>query len=59
MLRLTVMQRYAEDRSCRRQRLVGYFGEADPPACSGCDACERPSAPGGSWRSRLARLVGR
>ena len=59
VLRLAVMQRYAEERGCRRRRLVGYFGEADPPACSGCDACERPSASGGSWRRRLARLVGR
>lgn len=37
--RLTMMRAYAETDSCRRQFLLGYFGEALPEPCSNCDAC--------------------
>jgi len=30
---------YSETVSCRRQVLLGYFGETDHPACGNCDNC--------------------
>jgi len=30
---------YCETVSCRRQVLLGYFGETDHPACGNCDNC--------------------
>ncbi len=48
--RLTMMRAYAETDSCRRQFLLGYFGEDLPEPCGNCDACadaaERADAPG-------------
>lgn len=36
--RLEVMNRYALEHRCRRQALLGYFGEASEP-CGDCDVC--------------------
>ncbi|WP_461174117.1 RecQ family ATP-dependent DNA helicase [Arthrobacter sp. Z1-9] len=48
--RLTMMRAYAETDSCRRQFLLGYFGEDLPEPCGNCDACadaaSRADAPG-------------
>jgi len=32
---------YCEAAVCRRQALLGYFGEAYPDACGNCDTCRR------------------
>jgi len=37
--RLTMMRAYAETDGCRRQFLLGYFGEDLAEACGNCDAC--------------------
>ncbi|MFJ6455927.1 RecQ family ATP-dependent DNA helicase [Paenarthrobacter sp. NPDC091669] len=37
--RLTMMRGYAETDSCRRQFLLGYFGEDLPEPCGNCDPC--------------------
>jgi ATP-dependent DNA helicase RecQ len=37
--RLTMMRAYAETDGCRRQFLLGYFGEDLPEPCGNCDAC--------------------
>ena len=37
--RLTMMRAYAETDGCRRQFLLGYFGEELAGACGNCDAC--------------------
>lgn len=45
--RLTMMRGYAETDGCRRQFLLGYFGENLPQPCGNCDACaETPDAAG-------------
>ena len=33
---------YCETPKCRRQVLLGYFGERDHPPCANCDNCLRP-----------------
>jgi ATP-dependent DNA helicase RecQ len=33
---------YCESTGCRRQTLLGYFGEAHPGACGNCDNCRQP-----------------
>ena len=38
--RLSVMEQYAARRRCRREALLGYFGES-VPRCAGCDVCAR------------------
>ncbi|WP_026542575.1 RecQ family ATP-dependent DNA helicase [Paenarthrobacter nicotinovorans] len=38
--RLTMMRGYAETDGCRRQFLLGYFGEDMPEPCGNCDACK-------------------
>ena len=42
--RLDAMVRYAEARSCRREALLGYFGEALKKPCGHCDRCLAPEA---------------
>jgi ATP-dependent DNA helicase RecQ len=42
--RIEVMRDYAETRSCRRQFLLGYFGEALDEPCGFCDTCEAGTA---------------
>ena len=42
---------FCETASCRRQVLLGYFGERDHPACGNCDNCRTPVA---SWEGTVA-----
>ena len=42
---------YCETVSCRRQVLLGYFGEADHPPCGNCDNCQTPVP---SWDGTIA-----
>jgi ATP-dependent DNA helicase RecQ len=42
---------YCETVSCRRQVLLGYFGEADHPPCGNCDNCLMPVP---SWDGTIA-----
>jgi ATP-dependent DNA helicase RecQ len=39
--RLEMMRGYAEAPHCRRQYLLGYFGEDSPERCGNCDVCDR------------------
>ncbi|MDQ0744780.1 ATP-dependent DNA helicase RecQ [Clavibacter sp. B3I6] len=39
--RLEMMRGYAETMQCRRQYLLGYFGEDSPVRCGNCDVCDR------------------
>jgi ATP-dependent DNA helicase RecQ len=45
--RVDMMRLYAETSSCRRQLLLGYFGEQVEPPCRACDNC-RAAYPCGS-----------
>ena len=40
--KLDAMLGYCELTGCRRQSLLGYFGEQDTPACGNCDNCLQP-----------------
>ncbi|HEX8497890.1 MAG TPA: RecQ family ATP-dependent DNA helicase [Actinomycetales bacterium] len=42
--RLEMMRAYAETTGCRRQLLLGYFGEVLDGQCRRCDACAAASA---------------
>jgi ATP-dependent DNA helicase RecQ len=42
---------YCEAVSCRRQVLLGYFGECDHPSCGNCDNCREPIP---SWDGTVA-----
>jgi ATP-dependent DNA helicase RecQ len=42
---------YCETASCRRQALLGYFGERDRPPCGNCDNC---LAPPETWDGTVA-----
>ncbi|WP_307859187.1 RecQ family ATP-dependent DNA helicase [Herbiconiux sp. SYSU D00978] len=42
--RLAMIRAYAETRGCRRQFLLGYFGEGLPEPCGNCDNCDSGSA---------------
>ena len=42
--RLTMMRAYAETDGCRRQFLLGYFGEDLPEPCGNCDGCAAAAA---------------
>jgi ATP-dependent DNA helicase RecQ len=42
--RLEMMRGYAESSGCRRQYLLGYFGEESPERCGNCDVCDRLDA---------------
>ncbi len=37
--RVEMMRGYAETTGCRRQFLLGYFGESVPKPCGHCDTC--------------------
>ena len=50
--RLKAMERYATVARCRRDALLGWFGEKGV-RCRGCDRCyDAPRRPVNSWRSR-------
>jgi ATP-dependent DNA helicase RecQ len=65
--RLTMMRAYAETDACRRQFLLGYFGEELPEPCGNCDSCAEvqqdapgsgnPAAPGGEEQFPLQSTV--
>jgi ATP-dependent DNA helicase RecQ len=42
--RIEMMRGYAETLGCRRQFLLGYFGETLPEPCGNCDTCESGTA---------------
>jgi ATP-dependent DNA helicase RecQ len=42
--RIEMMRGYAETTGCRRQFLLGYFGETLPTLCGNCDTCASGSA---------------
>jgi len=42
--RIAMMRNYAETSRCRRQFLLGYFGEDLPEPCGNCDTCSSGSA---------------
>lgn len=42
--RIAMMRSYAETHRCRRQFLLGYFGEDLPAPCGNCDNCAGGSA---------------
>jgi ATP-dependent DNA helicase RecQ len=42
---------FCETVACRRQALLGYFGERDHPPCGNCDNCRDPAA---SWDGTVA-----
>ena len=39
--KLEVLLGYCESAACRRQALLGYFGEAYPDVCDNCDTCRQ------------------
>jgi ATP-dependent DNA helicase RecQ len=43
--RIEMMRGYAETTGCRRQFLLGYFGEHLAGACGNCDTCSRGGSP--------------
>jgi ATP-dependent DNA helicase RecQ len=42
--RIEMMRGYAETTGCRRQYLLGYFGEQLPHPCDNCDTCDAGTA---------------
>jgi ATP-dependent DNA helicase RecQ len=48
--RLNMMRGYAETDGCRRQFLLGYFGEHLPQPCGNCDACREAAQDSGPGR---------
>jgi ATP-dependent DNA helicase RecQ len=42
--RIEMMRGYAETTGCRRQHLLGYFGEQKADPCGNCDTCEAGTA---------------
>jgi ATP-dependent DNA helicase RecQ len=41
--KLDALLGYCETTTCRRQVLLGYFGEPDHPPCGNCDNCLKPA----------------
>jgi ATP-dependent DNA helicase RecQ len=54
---------YAEEKICRSQQLLHYFGEKDAPACGVCDVClerKKQSLDGETYeriRQKIQRLL--
>jgi ATP-dependent DNA helicase RecQ len=44
MVRIELMQGYAESRGCRRQYILRYFAEDLPERCGNCDRCDTGEA---------------
>ncbi|MBW4718735.1 RecQ family ATP-dependent DNA helicase [Saccharothrix obliqua] len=42
--RIDMVREYAETTGCRRQHLLGYFGERLPEPCGNCDTCDAGTA---------------
>lgn len=42
--RIAMMRRFAETEGCRRQFLLGYFGDELPEPCGNCDTCTAGTA---------------
>jgi len=55
--RIAAMESYAEARGCRRQALIGYFGER-LAGCAGCDRCDAGAAGGRRLRAVRRLLAG-
>ena len=49
--KLDALLGYCESTACRRQQLLGYFGESHPGACGNCDNC---LAPPPTWDGTVA-----
>jgi ATP-dependent DNA helicase RecQ len=49
--KLEALLGYCETTVCRRQVLLGYFGEPDHPPCGNCDNCRAPPE---SWDGTVA-----
>jgi len=57
--RVEMMRGYAETTGCRRQFLLGYFGESLPQPCGRCDTCESGSASAARAEARERRPAAR
>jgi ATP-dependent DNA helicase RecQ len=51
--RIEMMRAYAETTSCRRQFLLGYFGEESSDLCGLCDNCREGSSSAAEADTRL------
>jgi len=49
--KLNALLAYCETATCRRQMLLGYFGESMPEPCGYCDTCQSPPA---TWDATIA-----
>ena len=49
--KIEALTAYCETVACRRQVLLGYFGEPDHPPCGNCDNCRSPPE---SWDGTVA-----
>jgi ATP-dependent DNA helicase RecQ len=56
--RIEMMRGYAETRACRRQFLLGYFGEDLPEPCGNCDTCTDGSAYAEDYDDAAAAAAG-
>uniref|UniRef100_I2Q314 DNA helicase RecQ n=1 Tax=Desulfovibrio sp. U5L TaxID=596152 RepID=I2Q314_9BACT len=45
LAKLTALAGYCETDACRRQILLGYFGQNLPEPCGNCDVCDDPTEP--------------
>jgi ATP-dependent DNA helicase RecQ len=55
--RVDMMRGYAETTSCRRQHLLGYFGEQLPDPCGNCDICTARAADRASTTTAAGRTT--
>ncbi|WP_082506742.1 RecQ family ATP-dependent DNA helicase [Arthrobacter sp. Leaf337] len=56
--RIEMMRAYAETDACRRQFLLGYFGEDLPEPCGNCDTCSDGSAYAEDYDDAAAAAAG-